>query len=518
VDYSSSLFPVQFGYQGEVSAEMNNKNTGDQSKIILLFTIVIMVSFALICFIPPFCIGKFEVRRVNVFSDFLKFEDSILSTMTSRDLMDTSCLLDISADLLYDISMEGKTVTAPDRKADDCCSEVEIEESISEDSDTIPGFMMNEVMPDWQGLEDFSPSFEMTSRLAAYFNEERHRRSVHIAFLGDSFIESDILTCNLRTDLQKTFGGEGVGYIPFADPRAANRPTINQTHSGWTVYSLLKKKKAPAKYAEDFCVNGYICIPVPGAKSVFTAREYASIDCSGARVIFKNRGAGIMNLVINDSDTLHYDLKISGDLQQVYISGMISSLEINLPVCDDFIGYGVEFEGRNGICVDNYALRSHSGLNLISTSRELNTQYNKMVSYDVIVLEYGLNVMQKNVTDYTYFESKMRNIINFVRLCFPESVIIVMSVGDVGMNKDGKVVTAPSVQPLLACQRQAAIDTGVMFWDTLSAMSGDDSMVRLVEKGWASKDYTHIGFKGGEMLSAKMASSFRKAIINYTAI
>jgi len=491
------------------------KNTEDQSKFILWFTVTVLLILFLIGFIPPFSIGSLQISRVNIFSDFLKFKDSTVVSTTSKELLDTSCLAGVSEELMSQISSNNQQTANSDKKIQEepakekIISQAAQTESLGADTATARKQIDSSSIG---GLEDYSSCGQMSARLASYFNTESKQRSVHVAFFGDSFIEGDILTCDLRNMFQQTYGGQGMGYIPFADPRATNRPTINQTYSGWTTYSLLRKKKAPEKYADDFSVNGYISIPSPGAWASFSARSGSNINCSKAKIIFKNRAAGHMDLIINGTDTLHYDLKVSADLQQVAVSADIHTLEVRLSVCDDFIGYGVEFEGRTGLCVDNFALRSHSGLNLVGTSKSLNQQFNEMVNLDVIVLEYGLNIMQKNVTDYSFFASKMRNIINYLHLCFPESVIIVMSVGDVGMNKDGKVVTAPSVKPMVACQRQAAIDTGVMFWDTFNAMSGEDSMARLVAKGWASKDYTHIGFKGGRMLSEKIASSIQDRI------
>lgn len=494
------------------------KYTEDQSRFILLFTIVVVLAFLAIGFIPPFSIGKIDVKRVNLYSDFLKFTDSTKTSVTSRELLDTSCLENVSDDIIQQIFPQASTPSSFSRHTEstrqDSTSVLPVaiadkKKAVSQIEETVRPMIDSTGM---SGLEDYSPGEKMSRNLANFINSESLNRCVHIAFFGDSFIEGDILTCDLRTNLHKTYGGAGLGYIPFADPRAANRPTINQTHSGWTTYSLLRKKNAPQKYADEFSVNGYISIPTAGARASFQARSGSSIDCSKAKIIFKNRAAGHMELIINGTDTLHYDLKVSADLQQVTVSANIHSMEVRLPICDDFIGYGVEFEGQSGLCVDNFALRSHSGLNLVGTSRTVNQQFNDFVSLDVIVLEYGLNVMQKNVTDYSFFSNKMQNIINYMHLCFPESVIIVMSVGDVGMNKDGKVVTAPSVKPMVAGQRRAAISTGVMFWDTYSAMSGENSMARMASKGWAAKDYTHIGFKGGQILSEKMASSIQDKI------
>lgn len=478
------------------------KNSDDQSSVILLSTIIIVLVFVIISYIPPFTLGSVKIRRVNAFSDFIKFKDST-ETVTSKDIIDTSFMVEVPKDIALQIAELSSAATleiAPagmqDTAAYKTANGRKSRSGYSARSDSA-----------WNGLlEDYSANCRMTAKLAELLLNDSRRRCVHMSFFGDSFIEGDILTATLRERLQDAYGGHGLGYIPFNDPRANNRPIIEQTASGWTCYSLLKMKNAPERNREDFAVNGYISIPAKGARAVFKSRDGKGLDCTAANIIFRNRSAAQMDLIINGQDSLHYDLEISDDIQTLPLSGNIRSLEVQLPVCDDFVGYGIEFMGGNGIYIDNFALRSHSGLNLVSTSKVLNQQFGDVVSQDIIVLEYGLNVLQKNVTDYSFYASKLKNVVNFVHLCFPESVIIVMSVGDVGWNNDGTVVTAPAVRPMVACQRETSMECGVMFWDTFQAMGGEGSMKELVNNGWAAKDFTHIRFEGGRLLSDKMAA------------
>ena len=44
------------------------------------------------------------------------------------------------------------------------------------------------------------------------------RRPVRIAFFGDSFVEGDILTADLREKLQLAYGGGGTGFAPTSRP------------------------------------------------------------------------------------------------------------------------------------------------------------------------------------------------------------------------------------------------------------------------------------------------------------
>ena len=65
-------------------------------------------------------------------------------------------------------------------------------------------------------IEDYSDS---TMRGMKHFYEalskvKTMKRPVRIAYFGDSFIEADIFTADLREMLQQEFGGCGVGYVP----------------------------------------------------------------------------------------------------------------------------------------------------------------------------------------------------------------------------------------------------------------------------------------------------------------
>jgi superfamily II DNA/RNA helicase len=63
------------------------------------------------------------------------------------------------------------------------------------------------------------------------------KRPVRIAYFGDSFIEADIFTADLREMLQQEFGGCGVGYVPVTSSISGYRPTVRHTFGGWSSHS-----------------------------------------------------------------------------------------------------------------------------------------------------------------------------------------------------------------------------------------------------------------------------------------
>ena len=109
----------------------------------------------------------------------------------------------------------------PLRKVD-LLSDIRVDKVLPADSDTLllpppvkPAFV-DTCKDGMVCIEDYADS---TGHGMAHFYEalagrQTLGRPVRIAYFGDSFIEADILTGDLRKMLQKRFGGSGVGYVP----------------------------------------------------------------------------------------------------------------------------------------------------------------------------------------------------------------------------------------------------------------------------------------------------------------
>jgi len=76
-----------------------------------------------------------------------------------------------------------------------------------------------------------------------------------------------------------------------------------------------------------------------------------------------------------------------------------------------------------------------------------------------------------------------------------------LGVSDRSYNQDGVYQTMPAVVSLLRAQYQAAQLANVPFWSIFDAMGGANAMVRYVNWNWASKDYTHLSFRGGREIA-----------------
>lgn len=339
---------------------------------------------------------------------------------------------------------------------------------------------------------------------------------VRIAFMGDSFIEGDILTSDLREMLQETFGGRGVGFVQCDIPFATARRTIKRTASGWDAYSVLKPKNNPSTINDEFFVSGYTARGGCGAKvSWQTTDAFERLDsCSRARILLTTPDSvATVRVTINRDTTLkrEFDILGLGMPQQILIEGGVERVDMEV-ISGRVDCYGASIEGVGGVVVDNLSMRANSGHAIFGTSAVTNRIVDAYLDYDLVVLQYGLNVMEAGKTGYSSYRNKINEMVAYAKSCFPNAAVLVLGVSDRWFKDDsGSYVAMSSVGAMTKYQREAAQQSAVSFWPTADAMALYGGMPGFVSNGWAAKDYTHINFAGGK----RVGEELHKAIVKY---
>lgn len=329
-------------------------------------------------------------------------------------------------------------------------------------------------------------------------------RPVRIAFMGDSFVEGDILTADLRERLQTAYGGGGAGFAPMASPLTGFRRTIKTQSKGWTSHNIMQRKSVPMTLRDNFYVSGWVCQPTTGATTRWENSNYRQrLDSvTTARIFFVSQSNSRIEVMLND--TLRRVFTISGDptVRQIVVNAPhLHSLGIEvLSGADKFIGYGAVFESK-GVVVDNYSIRSNNGQAMFWTNPSVNAQINALLGYDLVILQYGLNIMHPNVYNYTTYANQIEKMVAFVRQCFPGAAVLVLGVSDRSTKTDAGFTSIATIPSMLIYQRRAAENTGSGFWSTYGAMRSMGGMEQFVANGWAGKDYTHINYSGGRRIA-----------------
>ena len=137
-------------------------------------------------------------------------------------------------------------------------------------------------------------------------------------------------------------------------------------------------------------------------------------------------------MTLNDTLSQRFELQADEALRRIEVRCEgLRSLEFKLlSGAEGFVGYGAQFFGKEGVVVDNYSVRSNNGRALFWSSPSLNAQLQAQEPYDLVVLQYGLNIMQQGVMGYTNYSRQIVQMVDYVRQCFPGAAVLVLGVSE----------------------------------------------------------------------------------------
>ncbi len=333
-------------------------------------------------------------------------------------------------------------------------------------------------------------------------NELDKKKKVRISYWGDSMIEGDLITQTLRKKMQQQFGGSGVGFVPFISITAGFRRTIVHKYGGpWNYYSLVKNGKMKVA---PFGINGEY---MTQGKDSISNRIWASFAAPKGKAawqqvkLFYGKGSGKAKAQTQQNNG-EWKRSILSDTNAVNVMHWSDSSMRQFAVRFDSAGktifFGVSLESEDGVIVDNLSLRGNSGMAQSRMSSEVLKGFNRTMKPNLIVLHFGINVINASTMKYGWYESAMIRVVRHYQRCFPQASILLIGVADKGFKKGDEMVSDPAVYRVLKTQYKVAKKTGVAFWSLYGAMGGKGSMIEWAEaeKPLANKDYTHLNFRG----------------------
>lgn len=355
---------------------------------------------------------------------------------------------------------------------------------------------------DYKGYQHLVLFYEKLLQL-----ETKHQGNVRIAYFGDSMTDGDMIVKEFRASLQNRFGGEGVGFVNITSESAPSRSTIShQFSSNWKTLSYLNVKN-PSK---PFGVNGHVFFvkkdTVEPVWVKYKASNLSHLSSLNNPVLFYgksgNREASVDFIV--GKDTIAKKLNPVKRVNTLSLGmGDLKSFKANFVKSDSIPFYGFNFDDGKGVHVDNFSNRGNSGLPIATFNTEVMKAFNEKLGYDLIVLQYGTNVLNYGSLNYTWYEKKMARVVAHLRECFPGVAILIVSTADKSTKYDLEMKTDSAVVPLTRAQRKYAVSSEAAYINLYTLMGGDGSMVKWVEEvpARANKDYTHFNFRGAKQIS-----------------
>lgn len=462
--------------------------------------VAVILLLTLLSFIPPLEVCGVQLRRANILSEFISFESA-----EEAPALEEAPLEEIEIDwqevneVVADLQLPALDTA---RKVDYSFS-WEVGERVAVSGEYTPLDRLEKGVEPRVPIEDFdttgcSPMQRLYQKLAC-------GRPVRIAFLGDSFVEGDILTADLREKLQDRFGGCGAGFAPMASPLTGFRRTVKTQAKGWTSHNIMQWQKADPDVQRSYTVAGWVCHPSAGASTRWQGsdarRHLDRFDV--ARIWFLSREKSRVEVEINDSIKRIFNIDGDESLRQIEVfCPAMKSLQFKvLEGTSGFTGHGAQFASDEGVVVDNFSVRSNNGRAIFWSSPALNARLQQLAPYDLVILQYGLNIMQQGVHNYTRYSQQVEQMVTYARQCFPGAAILVLGVSERWVKGEQGFAPMDALPSMLEWQRTAARHTGAAFWSTAEAMQALGGMDRFVQNGWAGKDYTHINYGGGRQVA-----------------
>lgn len=355
------------------------------------------------------------------------------------------------------------------------------------------------------------------------------KKKVRIMHYGDSQIEADRITSYLRNELQKKFGGYGVGLFPII--QVAPKMSVNTEFSeNWKRYPGFGRKDSTVthnkygalmafcRYAlipqttvisDSLSFEGWITIKKPRA-SYSKTKSHTQLN-----IYLSNNYAATNYYIMADGEVIKSGILTANtpyERIQANFSSTPDEIKINFSGKDSPDIYGISLEGSNGVVMDNIPLRGSSGTIFTKQDATLLSNMYANLSPNLIIMEFGGNTIpyiktEKSATDYgRWFKSQ----ISFMKRLNPNAAIIVIGPGDMSVKEKTEYVTYPHLENVRDALKDAALTSGALFWDMYEVMGGKNSMPKWVaaEPSLAASDYIHFSPKGAK----KIAEEFNKRL------
>ena len=372
-------------------------------------------------------------------------------------------------------------------------------------------------------FEEMVSTFELPEGNLAYFNTffekaeaaRAQHKIVRVLYYGDSQIELDRFSNNLRQFLQEKFGGGGPGMVPFNQTIPSG--ALNQSYSGdYSCFSLwgeIRKNKENdyGPLAKMFRINGNntFSASVPNRKDVEDRRD----NYSNISLLINDLNGNFSAELADKTNQIKYELQSdTTGVQLLNFPNNFSMQSFSIAMNGNANIYGVLIDDGFGVAVDNMAMRGANGLHFTSMQDTLMQETFQLLNVGMIVLQYGGNAVpglfgEKSVEVYV---DNIISQIKYLQRVVPDVPILFIGPSDMLSMVDGELKSYKALSYLVQKLTEEVPKSGAAFWNMYEVMGGANSMRAWVRKGWAGNDYVHFTAKGAQEIANVLTQTVEK--------
>ena len=357
--------------------------------------------------------------------------------------------------------------------------------------------------------------------------ERNPDKKIRVLHYGDSQIEGDRLTDQLRNRFQAEFGGSGPGLVSFLPLAASLINRVSGTGS-WERYSAgtgKDKRVEHRNYGPMISFSRFI----PYRKLTDTTRAQTAFlniltTRSGGKEVMNYQTIKVFYGGAQRKTWCEfYDGPALMAADSLNAGGVLNVKEFKAgngsfnhrfkfrgKDSPDF--YALSLESDNGILFDNIALRGSSGTFFHQLNPEQLKQFYSYLNVKLIILQFGGNALPfiTNDTLARNYVSWLKGQINLVKRMAPEASILFVGPADMSVKEGTNYVTHPYLELLRSQLKAMVLASNCAYFDMYDCMGGRNSMPAWVNEKLAAPDYIHFTPQGAR----KVALLLHGALIN----
>ena len=314
---------------------------------------------------------------------------------------------------------------------------------------------------------------------AALWKLEQGKESgvVTILHYGDSPTTADLITGDVRAQLQSRFGDAGRGYTLIAKPWAwYGHRGVEISDHGWKMHTGVGLMREGI-----YGLGGATFEGQPGvwSKFILTESQQTVVDVE----YLAKPGGGTFAVEADDQrileQTTDSETQTTGSVQVELPSGTkVVSIR---PTSGSVTLFGADFRrGGTGLLYDSLGLNGATTSVLARVLQPvLWKQELDRAAPALVVVNYGSNESSFGTFVHKQYGAELRLAIQRIRVAAPGVPILIMSPMDRGERSGmNDIETMSTIPEIVAIQRQVAAETHCAFFDTYDAMGGGGTMAR----------------------------------------
>ncbi len=335
-----------------------------------------------------------------------------------------------------------------------------------------------------------------TDPLASFLDSlNGSKGQVRILYYGDSQVEGDRMTFYLRQLLRKGRGGTGPGLFQPVMTVMYTKTIWLRSSPNWKKYNYLSFKSGELNHNSlgpfmsvcRFLPDGVTSKVTQKASVRIKPSIYADKASSAweSLRIFYSLAKGKVKVAVKDNENqLFADTLTTGKGVHELTCGIQGTQDLTIEfegrVSPDI--FGISIESKKGVIVDNIPQRGSAGLEFTMVDRDNLKEIYGILSPDLIILHYGLNIVKNVRIDYSYYKSGLSRQIMALKKAAPSTPVLVIGVTDMARSNGDTIKSYANIPAIIKAQKEAATESGAAFWDSYSAMGGSRSIVEWAEK------------------------------------